>query len=104
MKIASISFREGRLVESKYTGSMEISDMRKTLAYAFLYNLYINVYTESRKYEGFVINSIKTNVKGNLFFSGEYMENGLSAKKNFSWREIKYLEIEIDREPVHLSF
>ncbi|MEM0139689.1 MAG: hypothetical protein QXZ44_03655 [Ferroplasma sp.] len=104
MKIALISFREGKLVESQYSQSMEMYDMKKTLAYAFLYNLPVNVYTDNRCYKGLKIISIKKNIKGNLFFSGTYIDKGIELKKNFSWREVKYTEIEIDREPANSGF
>ena len=50
MIIASISFREGKLEESDSRSSMELEDIKKTLAYAFLYDFTVNVYTDREEY------------------------------------------------------
>ncbi len=99
MIIAQISFREGRLEEYDSLSSMDVDDIKKTLAYAFLYDFTINVYTEHEEYKSLSLLSIKYNEKGNLFFSGSYYRNNLKIRKNFSWREIKHVNVNIEKEP-----
>jgi hypothetical protein len=45
------------------------------------------------------VSSIKYNDRGNLFFSGNYYYNNLKMKKNFSWREIRHIDINIEKDP-----
>ncbi len=99
MIIALVSFIGGRLSEASSDSSMDMDDMKKTLAYAFLYDFPVNVYTENEDYRIFSLLSIKYNDRGNLFFSGTYYSNSVRIKKNFSWREIKRIEINIEKEP-----
>ena len=99
MIIASISFREGKLEESDSRSSMELEDIKKTLAYAFLYDFTVNVYTDREEYKFLSIMSIKYNEKGNLFFSGVYLHNNLRVRKNFSWREIRNVNVNIEKDP-----
>lgn len=98
MIIALISFREGRLEESDSQSSMDVEDIKKTLAYAFLYDFTVNVFTDGEEYKFLSVLSIKYNEKGNLFFSGSYYYKDLRVRKNFSWREIKYVNVNIEKE------
>ena len=68
-------------------------------AYAFLYDFPVNIYTDNGEYKLFSLLSIKYNDRGNLFFSGTYYFNNTRIKKNFSWREIQRIEINIEKEP-----
>ena len=99
MIIALVSFIGGRLTEASKDSPMDMDDMKKTLAYAFLYDFSVNVYTENEEYRVFSLLSIKFNDRGNLFFSGIYYSNNIRIKKNFSWREIQRIEINIEKEP-----
>ncbi len=99
MIITLISFKDGKLVESLPSEVMEKEDIKMSLAYAFLYNYTVNVYSDNRKFDNVKLLSIKYNEKGNLFFSGLYKNNGNMIKKNFSWREIHYIDVNIEKEP-----
>ena len=99
MIIALVSFTGGRLTEASNDSPMDMDDMKKTLAYAFLYDFPVNVYTENAEYKILSLFSIKYNDRGNLFFSGTYYSNNSRIKKNFSWREVKRIEINIEKEP-----
>lgn len=99
MIITLISFKDGRLIESAPSDVMEKEDIKMSLAYAFLYNYSVNVYSDNRKYNNIKLLSIKYNEKGNLFFSGIYNENDKFIKKSFSWREIHYIDVNIEKEP-----
>ena len=99
MIITLISFKDGRLVESVPLDVMEKEDIKMSLAYAFLYNYTVNVYSDNRKFDNVKLLSIKYNEKGNLFFSGIYNDNNNAIRKNFSWREIHYIDVNIEREP-----
>ncbi len=99
MIIALVSFIGGRLTEASNDSSMDMDDMKKTLAYAFLYDFPVNVYTGNEEYRTLSLLSIKYNDRGNLFFSGTYYSNKSRIKKNFSWREVKRIEINIEKEP-----
>jgi hypothetical protein len=99
MIIAQLSFSGGRLEESENHLNMDMEDIKKTLAYAFLYDFTVNVYTNSGEFKFLSILSIKYNERGNLFFSGNYYNNGSRIKKSFSWREILYIDINVEKEP-----
>jgi hypothetical protein len=99
MIIALVSFSGGKLAESDGQSSMNMEDIKKTLAYAFLYDFSVNVYTESEEYKFLSVVSIKYNNKGNLFFSGTYYINNNKVRKNFSWREIRSIDINIEKSP-----
>ena len=76
MIIALVSFSEGKLEESDRQSSMDMEDIKKTLAYAFLYDFTVNVLTDNGEYKFLSVSSIKYNDRGNLFFSGNYYYNG----------------------------
>ncbi|WP_337860822.1 hypothetical protein [Ferroplasma sp.] len=99
MIIAQISFCGGRLGESDNRAEMDMEDVKKTLAYAFLYDFTVNVYTDNGEYKFLSISAIKYNDRGNLFFSGNYYYNNSRVKKSFSWREIVYIDINVEKEP-----
>ena len=68
MIIALVSFSEGKLEESDRQSSMDMEDIKKMLAYAFLYDFTVNVLTDNGEYKFLSVSSIKYNDRGNLFF------------------------------------
>ncbi len=104
MILALISFRDGRLVESNPLNDISVIDIKRTLAYALLYDYTVNVYTNEKKYADVKVTAIKFNENGNLFFTGTYGCKTSIIKKSFSWREIKYLDVNVQKDPERAIF
>ncbi len=81
MIIATVSFRDGRLVESDPSDEISVLDIKRSLAYAFLYDYTVNVYSNNLIYRDVKVIAIKFNENGNLFFTGVLaMKKGLLKK------------------------
>ncbi len=76
---------------------MKMDDIKKALAYAFLYDYNVTVFSSNGNYSNVKILSIKLNEKGNLFFSGLVKIGNSKKRQNFSWREISGVVIEIEK-------
>ena len=99
MIIATVSFRDGRLVESDPSDEISVLDIKRSLAYAFLYDYTVNVYSNNLIYRDVKVIAIKFNENGNLFFTGVFSHEKRVIKKSFSWREINYIDININKDP-----
>ncbi|AAT43758.1 hypothetical protein [Picrophilus oshimae] len=104
MIISFVTFRDGKMIEPEPGMVMNMDDIKKALAYAFLYDYNVTVFSSSGNYSNVKILSIKVNEKGNLFFSGLVNSGSSKKRQNFSWREISSVVIEIEKAMGNVYF